>query len=487
MTKQNHLYYGDNLTILRERIPDESVDLVYLDPPFNSKKSYNVLFRNQEGEDSAAQIRAFDDTWHWSPEVDEQFRYLIEGGAPPDVATAIGAMRQLLGTNDVLAYLVMMTPRLVELHRVLKPTGSLYLHCDPTASHYLKIMLDSVFGPTNFRNEIAWCYTGPSNTKRWFPRKHDIILFYVKREDVGLFYPDAVRVPYAKSLEAARARTGIFKNREYDDLDEYIAEADAAGKVVEDWWPDITPVGRRRDELLGFDTQKPVALLERIIKAATIEGDVVLDPFCGCGTTVDAAQRLRRDWIGIDITYLAVDLIRKRLRGRYGDNIEDTYEVHGVPADLSGAGALFATNPFDFERWAVSLIDAQPNEKQVGDQGIDGRVRFYAEKDRIGQVLVSVKGGKTLNPGMVRDLRGTVERDGTEMGILITLAEATRGMVEEANKSGSFESPLTGQTYPRIQIITVADLLAGIKPNMPTAILPYLKARPHNPDQLSFE
>ncbi len=232
------------------------------------------------------------------------------------------------------------------------------------------------------------------------------------------------------------------------------------GETVDSLWDDIPPINSQARERLGYPTQKPVALLERIIAASSSEGDVVLDPFCGCGTTIDAAEKLRRRWIGIDITYLAIDLIRKRLRHTYGDPIEDTYTVHGVPADVDGAAALFAENPFDFERWAVSLIDAQPNEKQVGDKGIDGRVRFFADEQQIGQALVSVKGGRTINPGMVRDLRGTVEREGAELGILITLTEPTRGG-EEADKSGTYVASLTGQSYPKIQVFTVGQLMGG--------------------------
>jgi SAM-dependent methyltransferase len=261
---------------------------------------------------------------------------------------------------------------------------------------------------------------------------------------------------------------------------------DLKGVAVGDIWTDIDRINQVAAERLGYPTQKPLALLERIIAASSNEGDVVLDPFCGCGTTIDAAEKLHRRWIGIDVTYLAIDLIRKRLRHTYGDPIEATYVVHGVPADLDGARALFAENPFDFERWAVSLIDAQPNEKQVGDRGIDGRVRFFADKDHIGQILVSVKGGATVNPGMVRDLRGTVEREGAEMGVLIALTEPTRGIREEVDKSGSYTSPLTGQEYPRIQVVTVADLMDKRMPKMPAAILPYLKAKPRDPDQLTF-
>jgi len=246
-------------------------------------------------------------------------------------------------------------------------------------------------------------------------------------------------------------------------------------RTIDNVWriPCLQPAAAER---LGYPTQKPLALLERIIAASSNEGDLVLDPFCGCGTTIDVAQHFKRRWIGIDITYLAVDLIRKRLSHGYGAEIVNSYRVKGIPTDLEGAHALFENNPFDFERWAVSLIDAQPNEKQVADMGIDGRVRFHAGLEKIGQVIVSVKGGRSINPSMVRDLAGTVKREGAEMGILLTLEKSTRGMATEVAQSSSYSSPLTGQTYPKLQLLTVGDLLSGKRPKMPPAILPYFKA-----------
>lgn len=484
--RSNHLYYGDNLTILRERIPDESVDLIYLDPPFNSNATYNVLFKSHDGTDAAAQIQAFDDTWHWNQQTEKLWLAMIGGGCPPRVADALTAMRNLLGTSDMNAYLVMMTARLVELHRVLKPTGSIYLHCDPTASHYLKIVLDAVFGPENFRNEIVWHYYNKfqGNINR-FASDHDTIFWYskgatftfnrVKEKRPEGTVRQLVRV-WDKDKQSIINAKGPDGKVMYQETDE---------KTADDVWrmPMLQPAS---SEKLGYPTQKPVALLERIIAASSNEGDVVLDPFCGCGTTVDAAHKRHRKWIGIDVTYLAIDLIRKRLRHAYGDDIEQTYQVHGVPADLDGARALFEENPFDFERWAVSLIDAQPNEKQVGDKGIDGRVRFYAGKDRIGQALVSVKGGKSVAPSMVNEIAGTVSREQAELGILITLTEPTKGMRDTADKSGTYTAPLTGQEYPKVQIVTVADLMAGRRPSMPTAILPYMKAKPRDPDQLTL-
>lgn len=478
----NHLFYGDNLVILRERIPAESVDLVYLDPPFNSNRSYNVLFKSETGSEAAAQIQAFDDTWHWSQQAEQQFEELVGGAAPARVADAIMAMRHLLGTNDVLAYLVMMAPRLVELHRTLRPTGSLYLHCDPTASHYLKVLLDAIFGAENFRNEVIWWYRKWSKSTHQFLRNHDVLLFYSKSSDNKF---NILRVPLAESTLRR------FGGKRQDFADEaktrkITTDEESEGGFRPDVWQ-INLLAAAAKERLGYPTQKPLALLKLVIEASSSPGDVVLDPFAGCGTTIDAAQHLGRHWTGIDITYLAIDLIRKRLRHTYGEEIENSYTVHGVPADMGGAAALFDENPFDFERWAVSLIDALPNEKQVGDKGIDGRIRFHADKDHIGQAIVSVKGGKTVNPSMVRDLVGTVQREKAELGILITMKAPGRGMIEEAEKSGTYQSPLTGQVYPKVQIITISALLSGERPKAPTAILPYMKATPHMPNQLTLD
>jgi len=526
MPPSNTLYYGDNLEVLRKHIASESVDLIYLDPPFNSSRSFNVLFKAHSGEESQAQIEAFDDSWHWSQQAQTQYEALIAGGAPVKVAEAIEAMHGLLGPNDVLAYLVMMTARLVELHRVLKPTGSLYLHCDPTASHYLKVMLDAIFGPLNFRGEITWLRTTTHNdAKRWSPNA-DILLYYGKTSE-GTWNP--VHTPHSAEYIEDKYRLTDSDGRRYmlDNITspnprpnltyewkghspppngwrfskDTMAKLDAegriwypddkakrprfkryldeqAGVVVGNVWTDIPPINSRARERLGYPTQKPLALLERIIEASSNEGDVVLDPFCGCGTTVDAAQKLNRRWIGIDITYLAIDLIRKRLRHAYGEEIESSYVVHGIPTDVPGAEALFNENPFDFERWAVSLVDGQPNEKQVGDKGIDGRIRYHADKDKIGTVMVSVKGGQQVAPTMMRDLVGTLDQHKGDMGLLILLHQPTRGMIEVADHSGTYTVPLTGTTHPRVQIVTVSDLLAGKRPNMPTAILPYIQAVP---------
>jgi DNA modification methylase len=533
----NRLYYGDNLRILRRDIKSETCDLVYLDPPFQSARSYNILFEHKSGQQAQAQIEAFDDTWTWSQDSQAEFDELVEGGAPANVGEALMSIRKILGDNDLLAYLVMMTARLVELHRVLKPTGSLYLHCDPTASHYLKVILDSIFGPERFHSEIAWKRAGAHALGKGWDHTHDVLLFYTKSEqftfndlrseytpeyqarfkredDDGRRWQDVALTgggskqsdtassqqpwrghtpPAGRNWSAPRFITDHLGLPREMDVREKLDAMDEAGFIywpsngglprfkqyldmlegspVGDVWTDISPINARAKERLGYPTQKPLTLLERVIAASSNPGDVVLDPFCGCGTTIDAAHKLGRKWIGIDITYLAIDLIQKRLRDTYGEDVRDTYELAGVPRDVEAAAALFKQSAFEFERWAVTLIGGQPNEKQVGDKGRDGVVRFYRnEKKDLGEVIVSVKGGKQLNPAMVRDLRGTVERHHAQMGVLITQGAPTPGMIEEAQHSGSYEYEFSGAKYPRIQIITVPELLQGKRPQMPSPV-----------------
>ena len=521
----NALYYGDNLDVLRRDIPTESVDLVYLDPPFNSNRKYSLLFKEKSGHASRAQMEAFDDTWTWDQDAEAVYLDLLNGSAPLKVKDALEAMRRLLGDNDVLAYIVMMTARLVELHRVMKPTASLYLHCDPTASHYLKIMLDAIFGPTNFRSEITWERTTTHNdAKRWSPNS-DVILYYGKADTVtwnpvhaehsaeyladkyrhddgdgrkyrldnmtspnprpNLTYEWRGHLPPANGWRYSRETMQRLHDEGriwYPDskakrpqLKRYLDEQ--PGPVIGNVWTDINPINSRAAERLGYPTQKPISLLERIINASSNPDDVVLDPFCGCGTTVDAAQKLGRRWIGIDVTPLAIDLIDARLRHTYGEPIRDTYDILGIPRDMSGAEALFGRSPFEFERWCVMLLDGQPNEKQVGDKGIDGVIRFPLDaKGTSERVLVSVKGGAT-NPGHVRDLVGTVESQHAGMGVFISMRPPTAGMIDAANHSGTYRHPANGQTFPKVQILSVEDLLAGRRPKMPTALLPYFQAR----------
>jgi len=526
------LYYGDNLDVLRKHIASESVDLVYLDPPFNSNRNYNVLFGRHavEAASDAAQIQAFGDTWVWTPTTDEQYASLMSGEVPPRVADAVGAFRTLLGENDAMAYLVNMAPRLVELHRVMKNTASLYLHCDPTMSHYLKILLDAIFSAERFKAEIVWRRYGSHNDANGYGAVHDIILFYTKGKT---FTFNKQFMKYDESYVEQRFRTQDPDGRRWMEQNlsspnprpnltypytasngityqppangwkvtpERMAELDGEGRLhfpakvggrlrmknyldeglgvpVQDIWSDISSLGGTNPERLGYPTQKPVALLERIVAGSSNEGDIVLDPFCGCGTTIDAAVRLKRRWIGIDVTYIAVDLIEKRLLHTFGQGEAKSYEVLGIPRDLGGAQALFDHSPFDFERWAVSRINAQPNEKQVGDKGIDGVARFPTDsKGGLGRILVSVKGGKTIGPQFVRDLLGTVQTQKAQMGVLITLAEPTRGILEAVNHAGNYASVFNDQTFPKVQIITVAQLLKGERPVMPQTLMPYIQA-----------
>jgi DNA modification methylase len=541
----NKLFYGDNLDVLHDhtRIPEESVDLVYLDPPFNSDRVYNVLFGAQHGDHALAQIEAFDDTWTWTPETERLYFGLVGGEAPPKVADALEAMHALLEESDFLAYLVMMAPRLVALRRVLKPTGSIYLHCDPTASHYLKMLMDAVFGPTSFRNEIIWKRTSAHSRLTKYGPVHDVVLFYTKTDDWVWnpqhteYDPEYVREFYRHTEEGTGRlyrlsdvtsnRPGgsyewkgkpppgsrywgysqetmeqfekegrlIYSKKGIPSYKRYLDEMD--GPLLQDVWTDIKPIGARAAERLGYPTQKPVALLKRIIEASSRPGDLVLDPFCGCGTTVDAAESLGRRWIGIDVTYIAIDLIRRRLEDSYHGDAK--FEIDGIPRDTDGAEALFQRSPFDFERWAVSLVYGQPNEKQVGDRGIDGVIRFltsskFADKKSaassrtIGRCLVSVKGGRQINPAFVRDLLGTVNTEKAEMGVLITLTKPTKGMIDAANHAGGYEWPINGQSYPKIQLATIDELLGGHRVTIPTPITPYLTAPKNIPltDQLAF-
>ncbi|QFP95215.1 DNA methylase [Streptomyces phage Dwayne] len=526
----NRLYYGDNLDVLRQNIADQSVDLVYLDPPFNSNRAYSVLFKEKSGGDSQAQMEAFDDTWTWTHESEQLYMELMQSNSTPNrVRDALEAMRRLLGDNDVLAYLVMMTARLLELHRVLKPTGSLFLHCDPTASHYLKILLDAIFGAEQFRNEIIWkrATTVKGNFgqgQKALGTNTDTILFYAKSKTAKFFqifteYSNEYITKTYRHIEPETGRRyrlismigpggaakgnpqyevmGVTRYWRYsrETMDKLIADGmvvqtkpgnvpsrklyldEGKGVAIQTNWTDIPNLQAAHAESLGYPTQKPIALLERLISLTTEPGDVVLDPFCGCGTTVDAAQKLGRRWIGIDVTTLAVDLIDARLRHTYGETIRETYEILGIPRDISGAQALFRRSPFEFERWCVMMLDGQPNEKQVGDRGIDGVIRFPIDgKGGSDRVLVSVKGGAT-NPGHVRDLVGTVESQRAAMGVFVCMNEATKGMVEAANHSGVYSHPANGQRYPKVQIMTVRDLIDGKRPKMPTALLPYFQAQ----------
>ena len=512
----NTLYYGDNLEVLRRYVADESVDLVYLDPPFNSNASYNVLFKEKTGEESPAQIKAFTDTWEWTQESERTFEQEIitNPETPANVKEMVSAFRQFIGSNAMMAYLVMMTPRLVELRRVLKSTGSIYLHCDPTASHYLKLVMDAVFGNENFRNEIIWkrttAHSDVAQGARHMGRIHDTLLRYSKSKQPTW---NTVYVPYdgayieriyrysdpdgrkyqtqplharkpggdtlyewkgklpppgrywAFSKENMRrlddegrivySRTGVPRYKIY--LDE------SQGRPLQDIWDDVAPVHQLPNERLGYPTQKPVGLLERIIQASSNEGDVVLDPFCGCGTAVAAAEKLGRRWIGIDITHLAVALLKSRLKTAFDLHSGAGYQVVGEPVDVGSARALAEQDRHQFQFWAMSLLEALPREdgKRGADRGIDGVVHFIDGPRRSTcKAVVQVKSGRVSSPH-VRDLKGTVEREKAALGLFITLEEPTSAMRTEAVSAGFYRSDVWQEDFPKIQIRTVAELLEG--------------------------
>jgi DNA modification methylase len=467
VAEPNLLYYGDNLDVLRRHVKDESVDLVYLDPPFNSNATYNLLFE-EHGEKAAAQVQAFTDSWEWNTDARQAYEEIVEAGGK--VADTMRAFRTMLGASDMLAYLSMMAPRLIELRRVLKPTGSLWLHCDPTASHYLKILLDAVFGARNFRNEIIWDYSFRTMiTPVRLSRKHDVLLFFAKSDAHRINTPvlpwtrdEIIRVRKQEIHTDAEGREWVWmpggighsKNKPKF-LDDIMAE----GKPVSDVWH-IGTITSSSKERLGYPTQKPLTLLERVLAMSSNPGDLVLDPFCGCGTTVDAAQDLGRQWIGIDITHLAIGLIKHRLVDRYGPAIASTYRTVGEPTTVDDARVLAQEDPFQFQAWALGLVGARVagSDRKGGDKGIDGRLYFHEGGSETRQIVFSVKAGH-LVPTFVRDLRGVIEREKAEIGVLLSFEEPTAGMRSEAAEAGFYKSPW-GQ-HSRIQLRTVGDLLAG--------------------------
>jgi DNA modification methylase len=495
------LYFGDNLFVLRDEIKSESVDLVYLDPPFNSKRDYNLLFKTPKGHDSDAQIAAFEDSWHWGEQAEREFAELLHQ-ENTDVSEMIQSLRRFLNESDMMAYLVMMANRLVELHRVLKSNGSLYLHCDPTASHYLKIVLDTVFGAENFRNEIIWKRTSAHSDAKTLGNAHDVLLFYSKSKDIiwnkqyQPYNQEYIKSHYRYTDENGRKyrtdnltatslsgggytyewngvtkiwRCPIHKMQELHDNGrlhytksgsvEYIRYLDEmSGTPLQDLWDDLAPINSQSAERLGYPTQKPLELLERIIQASSNEGDVVLDPFCGCGTAVHAAETLKREWIGIDITHLAISLIEKRMKDAF-PNI--AFQIYGTPTDFEGARNLAERDKYQFQWWACSLVNAQPfqGRKKGSDTGIDGLIFFQDDNSGAKKIIVSVKGGEHVSVNMLKDLIATVEREKAAMGLFVTLAEPTKPMITEAVSTGFYQSPKGA--FPKIQILTIADLLSG--------------------------
>jgi site-specific DNA-methyltransferase (adenine-specific) len=392
--------------------------------------------------------------------------YRIRSYSIAHVADAIKAMRDLLGENDMMAYLAMMAPRLIELRRVLKDTGSIYLHCDPTASHYLKVLMDSIFQPVNFRNEVIWYYYNKMHDRRkkLFPRATDTLLFYAKNVESSFTFHQLQEQRESPIRQLARKKVA-GKMVNVKDAAGHVVYNIRETRVLDNVWriPALQPASAER---LGYPTQKPVALLERIIQASSNLGDTVLDPFCGCGTAIDAAQKLGRSWVGIDITYLAIGLIKSRLSDSYGDALG--YDVIGEPTALPDAQELAADDPYQFQWWALGLVDARPvDQKKGADKGIDGKL--YFQDDAAGQtkqVIFSVKAGHT-GPNHVNELRGVVERENAAIGVLITMQEPTKAMKADAASAGFYEWAWTGAKFPRLQLLTVAELLGGRRVDMP--------------------
>ena len=471
------LFYGDNLEILRNKFEKESVDLCYIDPPFNSKRNYNQIYNNIGTEDRA-QAQAFVDTWTWDKLAENGLNEILaneRGRFTKQTIELIKGLLNVLGKGSLLAYLIAMTLRIVEIHRVLKSTGSFYLHCDPTASHYLKLVLDGIFCNKDgeFRNEIVWCYRGAGYPKKDFGRRHDLIFRYSKTNKV-VFNLDDVRVEYAK---ATKDRFKHYIGNKRGGRDFGTQKLNPLGKQPDDWW-EIQPIAPSANERLGYPTQKPEALLERIIKASSNEGDIVLDAFCGCGTTIAVAERLNRQWIGIDITYQSISLVMKRLQDTFGEDIAKEIILDGVPKDMESAVAL-TKKPDDrlrkeFEKWAVLTYTNNQgiiNEKKGADAGIDGVVYFMTDinRNKNGSMVLQVKSGK-VERGDIAKLNNDRDREGADMATLITLQEPTKPMILEAKDKGIYRYKRMGREYDRIQIVTIKDIVENnIRLNLPLA------------------
>lgn len=511
----NQLWFGDNLTILREEVASESVDLIYLDPPFNSNANYNVLFRTPSDEAASAQVEAFRDTWTWGNEAQWALdEIMMSGGA---VANIVHALHSALGESDMMAYLVMMAQRLTELHRVLRSSGSIFLHCDPTASHYLKIILDSVFGPTRYTNEIVWKRSDAHNDAKQgakhFGRVHDVLLFFRKgRESTfNVQYsplPQSTVDKWYRHIEEETGRRynkadvtgpgGAAKGNPYyewngisrywrysrDTMERLHNEGrltysssgmtyqkryldESKGVPLQDMWDDIPMLrginGAR--ERLGYPTQKPLALLRRIIESASNPDEVVLDPFCGCGTAVAAAQTAGRRWIGIDVAYHAIRVIEDRLATMPG---KVDYQLGGIPRDFEAALRLAQRDKFQFQWWANYLVGVQALKeiKKGPDRGIDGQMYFMNGPKGWGRILTSVKGGQHVGSKDVREFKAVIDRERAEMGLFICLNEPTRDMNTEAAAFG-FVQTAHGH-LPKLQIVSIAEWFRGKRPHLPS-------------------
>ena len=449
------LYYGDCLDWMRQW-PADSVDLIYLDPPFNSNANYNILFGAGNG--VPAQVRAFRDTWKWDAAAVERTNRIVNAVAHP-AHRVITALRSFLGDSGMMAYLSYLADRLPEMRRLMKETATIYLHCDPTAGRYINLLMDGVFGANRFINEIIWCYRGGGVPANAFARKHDTILCYAKSAHYNF---NRQYVAYSDASTALVAsRGGVSIDNRPRDLER--------GARMPDWWTDINSLQTWSPERIGYPTQKPVELLKRIISASSNEGDLVLDPFCGGGTTIVAAAALNRQWIGIDLSPHAVDITQQRLAP-----LGIAANVEGIPQDLAGARRLARDNHQDFEAWAVTRIPGlAPNEIKVGDGGIDGRGRMQVKPTGHDSpmVLAQVKGGRpTID--QVRAFITAMERDNAAMGIFVTLDRFGERSSAWGETAGKGQITVGAQSYPRVQLWSIAEYFDARMPHIPTMLDP---------------
>ena len=513
----NQLFYGDNLEVLRKHIKDETVDLCYIDPPFNSKRNYNQIYNNI-GKEDQAQAQAFIDTWTWDDYANQGLAEIQEnylGHFTSQSIDLISGLTKVLGKGSLLAYLVNMTLRVAEIHRALKPTGSFYLHCDPTASHYLKIIIDAIFCSQggDFKNEIIWKRTSGHSDSAKYGSVHDVIFYYTKSlkitwnqiyqkyeqnyiEKYYRYQDDDGRKWMSDNLSAAGLAGGGYQY-EWNGVTKLwrcpkttMEKLDTEGKIyytknrvarikryldeskglpVQDAWNDIEALRSWHKELLGYPTQKPESLLERIIQASSNEGDIILDAYCGCGTTVAVSQKLNRQWIGIDITYQSISLILKRLEDSFGKGVLENITISGIPKDMKSAEALALKKDDrtrkEFEKWAVLTYSnnrATINQKKGADKGIDGIAYFTGDKDEPEKIIIQVKSGN-VKSGDIRDLQGTVTLEGAELGVFITLKPPTKDMIKTAKEAGIYKSRYMSQPVDKIQIVTVQEIIEGQK------------------------
>lgn len=465
------IYYGDCLEVLRE-MRSEQVDLIYLDPPFNSERNYNVVFTHDLNRNERSQFRAFTDTWHWGDKAAERVSQITDAVSHP-AHDVVSGLYRILGESSDMSYLSYMAQRIAELKRVLKPTGTIYLHCDPTMSHYLKLVLDSIFGDNNCRNEIIWYYRGAGVPNLDFARRHDVIFRYAHEN--RYFNPDPARQPYATAT-VDRFEHHIGNVRGDQDFGEQ--ELHPLGKWPDDVLTDIQPIAPSARERTGYPTQKPLALLDRIIKVSSKEGDFVLDPFCGCGTGMVSAHKLGRKWAGIDISSFACQSVMRERFKKAGFECR----IEGVPSDLESARYMWEQNPFKFEEWAVGqIVGMAPNTKQVGDGGIDGRGKMAGqatEGNRL--VLAQVKGGG-VQIKHVREFMGVMARTGATAGIFVTMerSQVNKNMKQEAGNLGQYRlidaltDEISKTEYPRMEFWSIEDHFdSRMRPNLPAMLDP---------------